>query len=190
MTWHLADDERSLLLKVARESIAAKTTGCEVLDLAADPLSFNGGAFVTLRIADSLRGCIGETESSGSLVETVRHVAAAAASEDPRFPPLRPDELHRVVVEVSVLGPLEPCAGAEGIEVGRHGLVVERGARRGLLLPQVAVEWGWDAHTFLAKTCIKAGLPPGAWASETTLFTFEADVFSEPAAGPRDSEGP
>jgi len=190
MTWHLAEDERSLLLKVARESIAARTTGDDVLDLAADPLSFVGGAFVTLRIADSLRGCIGETESCGSLVETVRHVAAAAASEDPRFPPVQRDELHRVVIEVSVLGPLEPCAGAEEIEVGRHGLVVEHGARRGLLLPQVAVEWGWDAHTFLAKTCIKAGLPPEGWRSAATLFTFEADVFSEADEGPRDSEGP
>lgn len=190
MTWHLVEDERSLLLRVARESIAARTTSCEVPDLAADPPSFDGGAFVTLRIADSLRGCIGETESRGSLVETVRHVAAAAASEDPRFSPVHPDELHRVVIEVSVLGPLESCAGPEDIEVGRHGLVVEHGACRGLLLPQVAVEWGWDTYTFLAKTCIKAGLPPDAWRSEAALFTFEADVFSEADAGLRDSEGP
>ena len=190
MTAHLGADERRLLLRVARESIIATTTGQEVSRWVTDPLARDGGAFVTLRMSGTLRGCIGQTESRGSLLETVRHVAAAAAREDPRFLPVRPNELQRIVIEVSVLGPLKPCTGPHAIEIGRHGLVVEHGDSRGLLLPQVAVEWGWDSHTFVANACVKAGLQPDAWKSDAALFVFEADVFSETDAGSRDSAGP
>ena len=139
----------------------------------------SGGAFVTLRIEQALRGCIGHVEADGPLAETVQVVAMAAAADDPRFPPLRPEELSQVVIEVSVLGPLEPCSGPAHIEIGRHGLLVGDGAGRGLLLPQVAVEWGWDGHTFLSQACVKAGLRPDAWQDEATIFRFEAQVFGE-----------
>ena len=135
--------------------------------------------FVTLRISDALRGCVGQLEGRGSLVDTVQHVAAAAATEDPRFSPVRADELSEIVIEISVLGPVTPCSGPDAIEIGRHGVVVDAGPRRGLLLPQVAVEWGWDQQTFVAKTCVKAGLRPDAWTRDAALSIFEAEVFSE-----------
>ena len=174
----LAPGERQTLLRIARASVTARVTaaGVPALDFSG---SHAGGAFVTLRIAELLRGCIGQVEADAPLSETVQHVAAAAATEDPRFPPLRHEELEHVVIEVSVLGPLEPCAGPTHIEVGRHGLVVDSGLRRGLLLPQVAVEWGWNSHTFLTQTCVKAGLKPDAWKSDAKLFRFEAEVFRE-----------
>ena len=105
--------------------------------------------------------------------------AGDAATLDPRFPPLPLDDLPKVVLEISVLGPVEPVADSAEIEVGRHGLVVEQGTHRGLLLPQVPTEWGWDRATFVSQTCVKAGLAPDAWRSGARLFTFEADVFGE-----------
>ena len=189
MTVFLAEHERLVLLRVARESATATVTGREV-DLQPAPSTREGGAFVTLHISDTLRGCMGQAEGRGSLVETVRHVAAAAATEDPRFLPVRVEELQQIVIEISVLGPLEPCSGSQVIEIGRHGLVVDDGSRRGLLLPQVAVECGWDAHTFVSKTCVKAGLKPDAWTGAVALSMFEADVFSEDDAGRSGSGGP
>ena len=174
----LADDERQTLLRIAREAVTARAHARDVpSDLVR--IDRSGGAFVTLRVAETLRGCIGHVEADRPLVDIVRRVAAAAASEDPRFPPLRPPELSDVVIEISVLGPLETCRGPTHIEVGRHGLVVDDGEHRGLLLPQVAVEWGWDGHTFLSQTCVKAGLKPDAWQGGLQIFTFEAEVFSE-----------
>jgi len=146
-------------------------------------LSQQGGAFVT-------PGMHRPGRDPGTLVETVHHVAAAAATQDPRFPPLRTDELGTLVIEISVLGPLEPCEGPHGIEIGRHGLVVEDGPRRGLLLPQVAVEWVWDSQIFASNTCLKAGLRPDAWKAAAKLFMFEADVFSEADEEPPGFPGP
>jgi AmmeMemoRadiSam system protein A len=174
----LADHERQTLLRIAREAVTACAHAREVPSEEVW-IERSGGAFVTLRVADTLRGCIGHVEVDRPLVDFVRRVAAAAASEDPRFPPLRPPELSEVVIEISVLGPLEICPGPAHIEVGRHGLVVVEGAHRGLLLPQVAVERGWDSHTFLSQTCVKAGLKPSAWQSGLQIFTFEAEVFRE-----------
>ena len=110
------------------------------------------------------------------------HCAGAAALEDPRFPPVRPDELARIDVEVSVLTPPARIADPGRIEVGRHGLVVTRGAHRGLLLPQVALEWGWTREEFLAHTCRKAGLPLDAWREGAQVFAFEAEIFGERAS--------
>ena len=104
----------------------------------------------------------------------------SAAISDPRFPPLGPEEWSDVHLELSVLGPIEPVDEIEQVEIGRHGLVVEFGRRRGLLLPQVAVEWGWNVQQFAAQTCAKAGLPKDAWQKGARLFKFEAEVFSEP----------
>lgn len=189
MTGLLAEHERQVLLWVARESATATVTGRDV-HLPPSPSSREGGAFVTLHLSDTLRGCMGQVEGQGSLIETVGHVAAAAASEDPRFPPVRVEELPQIVFEVSILGPLEACFGPQAIELGRHGLVVDDGERRGLLLPQVAVEWGWDAHTFVSKTCVKAGLRPDAWTRAAALSMFEAEVFRETGGGGSGSGGP
>ena len=113
----------------------------------------------------------------------VQECAVAAATEDPRFPPVSPDELSSLRVEISVLTPLV-LIRPEEVEVGRHGLMIAQGRRRGLLLPQVPVEWGWDRETFLDQTCVKAGLPPSAWRHGATLWAFTAEVFGEeePAA--------
>lgn len=189
MTSLLAEHERQFLLRVARASATATVTGGDV-DVPPIRATREGGAFVTLHMSDMLRGCVGHIEGQGSLVETVRQVAAAAATEDPRFPPVRIEELQQIVIEISVLGPLEPCSGPQAIEIGRHGLVIDDGPRRGLLLPQVAVERGWDAHTFVSKTCVKAGLRADAWTRTAALSMFEAEVFSEADAVASGSEGP
>lgn len=143
-----------------------------------DPLSRPSPAFVTLRRGDQLRGCIGHLEADRPLADVVARAAVAAATEDPRFPPVTAAELDDLAVEISVLGPMQLVTDPMTIEVGRHGLVVHSGVKRGLLLPQVASEWGWDRETFLEQLCMKAGLPRGAWRA-AELFTFEAEVFSD-----------
>lgn len=137
------------------------------------------GAFVSLHLRGELRGCIGHLVSSRPLGEVVRDMAVAAARDDPRFPPLRAEELEGLDVEVSVLTTPVP-ARAEDVEPGRHGLIVRRGGYQGVLLPQVATEQGWDRDTFLAMTCRKAGLPALAWREpRTELLVFEAQVIRD-----------
>lgn len=175
-----SDAERRSLLRVAREAIAAHVAGRRAPDVSDVPTAARrGGAFVSIHKRGDLRGCIGHLEADGPLAGIVARCAVAACSADPRFPALTADELDAVDLEVSLLGPLEPIALADAIEIGRHGLVVEMGSRRGLLLPQVATEWGWDRETFLAHTCRKAGLPADAWKHGATMWTFEAEVFRE-----------
>ena len=175
---------REALLGLARRTVEAVALGgtLPVPDAnLPDALRRPGAAFVTLHAGGRLRGCIGAIEPREySLAETIVMMARAASREDPRFEPLRPDELRGLHVEISVLGPLVPVASADEIVVGRDGLVVEEGYRRGLLLPQVPVEWGWDRETFLDQTCVKAGLPPDAWRRGAQVFRFEAEVFGEP----------
>lgn len=147
------------------------------------------GAFVTVERGDQLRGCCGRPVADGPLIETVGSVAASAAVADPRFPPLSPAELDGVTISVSVLSPLEPLSVEpyrypNVVSVGRDGLYVSRGGRSGLLLPSVAAERDWDASTFLARTCEKAGLPTDAWQDPATdVERFTATVFAEPAPG-------
>jgi AmmeMemoRadiSam system protein A len=136
------------------------------------------GAFVTLRVRGVLRGCIGYPEPDLPLVDVVERCAVSAAISDPRFPPVSVAEWNDVDLELSVLGPIEPVDRIEDVVIGRDGLIVEFGRRRGLLLPQVAVEWKWDAAEFAAQTCIKAGLPRDAWQKGAKLFKFEAEVFT------------
>jgi AmmeMemoRadiSam system protein A len=176
----LTDNEQQALLQIARASVSA-TIGTESYRpaKAAGGLMVCAGAFVTLRLNGELRGCIGYIERDRPLVEVIARCAAAAATEDPRFSPLTADELTYVRVEISVLGPLERFTDPREVEVGRHGVVVQVGLRRGLLLPQVAIEWHWDRHTFLAQTCLKAGLAPDAWRTGAELYRFEALVFGE-----------
>ena len=137
------------------------------------------GAFVSLHVDGELRGCIGSLYADRPLGQTVAEMATAAATEDPRFDALRAAELRHTDIEVSVLTPFEPIR-PEDVVVGRHGLYIVRGPRRGVLLPQVPVQYGWDRETFLAQVCRKAGLPTDAWRDpETLLLGFEAQVFSD-----------
>ena len=178
--------DRRLLLQLARDAIAAHVTAPRASTIESavrNPqsaiLARPGGAFVTLHKAGDLRGCIGHIEPTEPLGRVVPRCAVAACSSDPRFPPVTAAELDAIAIEISLLGPLQPIAGPQDIVAGRDGLVVERGRQRGLLLPQVATEWGWDADAFLAHTCQKAGLPPDAWQQGATVWRFEAEVFGE-----------
>ncbi len=175
-----SEEERHQFLRLAREAVEAhvrRTTAPR--PPLAGMLATHGGAFVTLHASGDLRGCIGHVEANEPLGVVVPRCAVAACSADPRFPPVRPEELPRIHIELSLLGPLIPIAGPGDIVIGRDGLVVERGWHRGLLLPQVAPEWNWDAEAFLEHTCRKAGLPPGAWREGAQVWRFEAEVFGE-----------
>jgi AmmeMemoRadiSam system protein A len=171
--------ERQLLLHLAHHSIEAALDGRH-LDTTppSDHLAEQRGAFTTLHLQGKLRGCIGYVFPTQSLYATVAETAKAAASDDPRFRPVTQEEAPELKIEISVLSTLKPI-GPQGVVVGKHGLVVMQGSRRGLLLPQVPVEWGWDRETFLSQTCMKAGLAPDAWLRGAELQAFTAEVFAE-----------
>ncbi len=178
----LSEAQKRRLIDIARQAVTAAVAREPTPDLATDDpdLLEPRGAFVTLKKTGQLRGCIGYIEPHAPLIEAVADNAESAALRDPRFAPVTPEELPDISIEVSALTPLEPVADVEEIEVGRHGLVISQGPGRGLLLPQVPVEWGWDREEFLEHTCLKAGLPPEAWRQDNTeLLCFEAEVFSE-----------
>jgi AmmeMemoRadiSam system protein A len=177
----LTEEEKQALLKIARESIETALDGKKPEgSVKKGVLEEKRGAFVSLKRRGKLRGCIGFIEPRKPLVKTVEEMAVAAAFQDPRFPPLRKEELQDLKVEISVLTPLRRVADVGEIEVGTHGLYIRRGGRAGLLLPQVATEWRWDRDTFLKETCRKAGLAPDAWRDpETEIYLFSADVFGE-----------
>ena len=177
-----SDGDRALLLTIAREAIAAhvnRQSQSAISNLQSAILAAPAGAFVSLHKGGDLRGCIGHIEPNEPIGTVVPRCAVAACSSDPRFQPVAADELPSIDIEISLLGPLEPIAGPEDIVVGRHGLVVESGRQRGLLLPQVATEWNWDAEAFLSHTCQKAGLPSEAWRHGAKLWRFDAEVFGE-----------
>jgi AmmeMemoRadiSam system protein A len=142
-------------------------------------LEWTRGAFVTIHYCGDLRGCLGRLDPDVPLAETVADLAASVSDSDPRFSPVTPSELDGIDIEISVLTPERELAAIDQIEVGRHGLIVEHHGRRGLLLPQVAIEQGWSAETFVAHTCLKAGLPPDAWRNGARILVFEAQVFGE-----------
>ena len=177
---YLDAGERKALLAVARRALEGYVGSRSMPreEVPEGKLSAPGAAFVTLTKDGRLRGCIGFTEAVAPLYRVVQECAVAAATEDPRFPPVSPRELPSLRIEISVLTPLFPIGPGE-VEVGRHGLMVTQGRKRGLLLPQVPVEWGWDRETFLDQTCVKAGLAPSAWRHEATLQGFTAEVFGE-----------
>ncbi len=182
MSEALSEESRRYLLSLARESIARKFDGEDFpRNPPADPLLQEPcGAFVTLKNMGMLRGCIGRMESEQPLWETVAAMARAAAFEDPRFSPVTPDELDGLSVEVSALTPFEPLDDPLSVEVGKHGLLVEKGIYRGVLLPQVATEQGWSAKEFLSQVCVKASLPPGAWKDpDVKLYVFSAVIIEE-----------
>ena len=175
----MIEADRQALLRIARDAIAAHVRGepARVPDIVGR-LSRPAGAFVTLHRDGALRGCIGRLQPDHPVARAVAHCAVAACSRDPRFPAVTADELHDIHIELSILGPIEPVAHLDEIEVGRHGLIVERGCCRGLLLPQVAVEWQWDRKRFAEETCRKAGLPRDAWQAGAVMSKFEAEVFA------------
>lgn len=178
----LTDQEKKYLLKLARDVINYSVAGGEQPSAEAitPTLAEHRGAFVTIKKAGSLRGCIGYIEAIKPLVETVSEMATAAALRDHRFPPVSAEELDQLELEISVLSPIYKITDPSEIQVGRHGLIVRRGAYQGLLLPQVPTEYGWDRETFLSQTCRKAGLPPDAWKMEgTEISAFTAEVFDE-----------
>lgn len=181
----LSAEQRATLLRIARSSIEAVFEGRrpelspEAYD---DDLRRPAGAFVTLttKPEDELRGCIGSIQPVAPLYQAVSSSAISAAFRDPRFMPLQQNELPDIHLEVSVMGPIEEVTDVNEIEVGRDGLIISRGRSAGLLLPQVATEYGWDRETFLRQTCVKAGLPPDAWRQDgTRIEKFAAEVFGE-----------
>lgn len=148
----------------------------------APALAAPGAAFVTLHVGGALRGCIGTLERRRPLWAVVGDMAAAAATRDARFLPIDLTDLQDMTVEISVLTPDVVIRRPDEIEIGRHGLDVRQGSARGLLLPQVAIEHGFDREKFLAATCRKAGLPANAWHdADTEIRVFEADVFGDDA---------
>jgi len=177
---YLTEEERRELLAIARRAATSYVKEGKVPEErpGSPKLAAPGAAFVTLTHRGQLRGCIGYTEAAAPLYRTVQECAVAAATEDPRFPPVKPGEVETLRIEISVLTPLIPVRPEE-IEVGVHGLMVRKGGRRGLLLPQVATEYGWDRRAFLSNTCRKAGLPADEWEKGAELFSFSAEVFGE-----------
>ena len=174
-----SDEERKLLLRLAHRTIAAELRK-ERLDTSPPSahLAELRGAFTTLHRCGALRGCIGYVIPLHPLYHTIAETAAAAAFRDPRFAPVGVDELPELQIEISVLSPLAPIK-PEDVEVGRHGLIVTFGHARGLLLPQVSLEWAWGREKFLSETCRKANLPPDAWKQGARLEAFTAEVFGE-----------
>jgi AmmeMemoRadiSam system protein A len=169
------------LLEMARKAILTKVKRGIVPTIEVDDaaLQRTGGAFVSLHIDESLRGCIGTLQSEAPLHRTVVEMAVAASTNDTRFPPLALSELRHTMLEISVLTPMKPSR-PEDVVVGTHGIYLVQERRRGVLLPQVAVQHGWNQKTFLEQGCQKAGIARNGWRHEDTmLFTFEATVFSD-----------
>ena len=176
-------------VRTARNVIEAAVSGSE-FDASEIPEIFQrkSGVFVTINTfpKHNLRGCIGYPEPIFPLIEALQKASRSSAMEDPRFPSVREEELDRLVIEVSLLTPPEqiivkkPKHYVKEVEIGRDGLIVEKGFRRGLLLPQVPIEWNWKADEFLSHTCMKAGLPPDSWLDEgVKIYKFSARIFSE-----------
>jgi uncharacterized protein len=181
MEFELSVEEKKILLETARLAIMARLK--KTVPVFSEPTPLLGekcGAFVSLHIADRLRGCIGYITAHKPLFETVKEMAESAAFSDPRFSPLTEHELARIEIEISVLSPFEKINDYGRIEVGKHGLMVRKGYHSGLLLPQVATEYHWSREQFLSHTCEKAGLPASAWKSPgVEVEIFSAVVFSE-----------
>lgn len=176
----MTDAQKQTLLRLAREAILSRFDPSQP-ELPAEPeFQAKRGLFVTLRLDGDLRGCIGLIQPRRSIAEEVVEMAREAAFGDPRFPPLRREELPRIEIEVSLLSEMIPVRDISEIVIGRDGLLLRQGFRSGVFLPQVPVEWNWDLQTYLSQLCRKAGLPDRAWKrDDAELFRFEAEVFGE-----------
>jgi AmmeMemoRadiSam system protein A len=174
-----SQEERIVLLRLAHHSISS---ALQSLELSLDPptphLAEPRGVFTSLHLHGELRGCVGYVLPTSPVYRAVAETARAAAFADNRFQPVSLDEAPHLEIELSILSPPQPVH-PESIEIGRHGLLISRHGRRGLLLPQVPIEHQWDRVTFLEQTCRKAGLPPDAWQKGATLQAFTAEIFSD-----------
>ena len=177
----LTKDQEKSLLQLARQSITHYLEKGTPPDIEADDEVFKQkrGAFVTVKVKDRLRGCIGYPIPYKSLFETITEAAISAATKDYRFASLEKKELHVTKIEISVLSLPELVKDISEIEVGKHGIIITKGHSRGLLLPQVPLEWGWDRETFLSHACMKAGLEEDSWKKGAQIEIFSAQVFSE-----------
>lgn len=182
MEKELTPKEKAILLSIARKSIETHIRSGQVYIEPREEKTLNArnGCFVTIKQGGRLRGCIGNFQSELPIFREVAEMAAASASKDPRFYPMKDEDLEDFNLEISVLSPLHKIEDISEIEVGTHGIYLEKGYYRGVLLPQVATEHGWDRETFLNQTCVKAGLPTDAWrADDAEIYIFSAQVFSE-----------
>lgn len=183
----LSKSEKLFLLVLARNTISARLENRSLPEPTKEERTKAGikieeprGCFVTLHKKGELRGCIGTFFSDAPLWQNVREMAVQSAFYDPRFPPLAKSELEDIDIEISALSPLREIKSIDEIKVGKHGIYITRGHNRGVLLPQVATENGWDLETFLEHTCLKAGLNPKAWKEPgVTIEIFSAEVFGE-----------
>jgi len=179
--WNLSRAEKQVLVHVARDAIAVRLGASSVGDPYPIPerLLESGSAFVSIKIGGQLRGCIGNLNSPDSLLTCVKEMAVAAASRDHRFQSIQPQELARVSLEISVLSPMEEIGAdiTSEFTIGTHGLYIVRDQKSGLLLPQVAVEYGWNPEEFLNQTCTKAGLDKTAWKQGCQIYKFRAEIF-------------
>jgi AmmeMemoRadiSam system protein A len=172
-------EERSLLLRLAHQAIASALDRREIsLDAPTAHLAEPRGAFTTLYCRGGLRGCVGYVLPVTPLYRTIAESARGAAFDDTRFAPVTQDDARELQISLSILSRPQPIQAHE-VEIGRHGLLISLGSFRGLLLPQVAVERGWDRIAFLEQTCRKAGLPPNAWQTGATLQAFTAEIFAD-----------
>jgi uncharacterized protein len=177
----LTRKEQKDLLKIARETIVGfvSTGKVPAFEATSPGLNLHSGCFVTVKQNGNLRGCIGNFVSDQPLYLLVQEMAVSAATRDPRFYPMKSADLTDFTLDISVLSPLEKAASIEEIQVGIHGIYIVKGSYRGVLLPQVATEYGWNRDQFLQHTCTKAGLPPDAWQGECDIYIFSAQVFGE-----------
>ncbi|HCW92598.1 MAG TPA: AmmeMemoRadiSam system protein A [Flexistipes sinusarabici] len=183
MGFKLSENACKFLVRTARKAIGSKFDENKLITNKQDipeELDFNSGCFVTLHKNGKLRGCIGNFREDKNIVENVAEMAVQSPFNDMRFPPLTKDELSHVEIEISVLSPMVPVNSFDEIKIGRDGLYISKGIFSGVLLPQVASEYGWNVEEFLKNTCRKAGLPADAYkAADTKVYRFEAFVFSE-----------
>ena len=177
----LTAKDRRILLELARQAItAAVSTGSATLqEVTATHLLAKQGCFVTIKQQGALRGCLGNFISDKPLYHLVQEMAVSAATRDPRFYPMKPADLASFDLEISVLSPLAKVSSPEEVVVGTHGIYLEKNFSRGVLLPQVAVEHGWDRETFLNQTALKAGLHMDDWRDDADIYVFTAQVFGE-----------
>jgi uncharacterized protein len=178
----LNETDKITLLKLARLTLQSYFVdgSMPAFNPAPDSLFEKRGAFVSLHNTEDLRGCIGQLYPDQELHKTVQHCVLSAALEDSRFEPVRQAELPALNIEISVLSPFQRIHDIEEIQIGKHGIYLVNGRHRGLLLPQVAANYGWDRLTFLEQTCRKAGLSESAWHDDrSAIYVFEAEVFDE-----------
>jgi len=177
----LTKKEQRDLLKIAREAIVSMVSSGKVpvISPASAGLNLHNGCFVTIKQHGQLRGCIGNFVSDKPLFSLVQEMAVSAATHDPRFYPMKLPDLDAFELEISVLSTLEKIDSVEEIQVGKHGLYLVQNSYRGVLLPQVATEYGWDRETFLRHTCLKAGLAENAWEKNCSIYIFSALIFRE-----------